>query len=370
MPPGANAQRQESQNRWWKQPIGGKIWWKVLLLGLAAYLDAMLLFAISLNPHIVPLAMLLASALVPVTFVVYCWEKGAFTRMPSSTVGLTFVAGAVLGILVAAPLEAIFVLPIPIVSSFTVGLIEESAKVLAVLTVIWFLQNRRPRGELNGLVLGAAAGMGFAAVETAGYGLAAFMLGFKFSLTHGSALAPALGSGVLWMTFLLVLRMLMAIFGHGTWTAIACAALWRGRGASSRRVTWGVALAFACAVTLHGLWDTLADHGGPLALLLLLLTVGLPGLWILRFFIREGVDQAMLGAAALPPAPLLRAFAAYLIHPWRRPLAQGPRVNARQQHSWFAPMPADVPARSFAGSTRSDSSVQPVVPTVSPASGT
>jgi RsiW-degrading membrane proteinase PrsW (M82 family) len=65
-----------------------------------------------------------------------------------------------------------------------VGVCEETAKALAVC---WLLHNKRLRGEIHGLVLGAAAGMGFAALETAGYGFDHFVAGVVHALGPAGA---------------------------------------------------------------------------------------------------------------------------------------------------------------------------------------
>lgn len=363
LPPAAVAPRRESWLARWRRRNAGKYWWKILLLGLLLYPAATGILAMFPTPTIVPLVILLASAIVPVTFVVYCWERGAFAEMPATILGLAFVSGAVLGPLVAISLESLLVPPIPIVGPFAVALIEESAKILAV---IWFLRNRRLRGERDGLALGAAAGMGFATLETAGYGFTFFLGGFAESLAHGPSLASAFGAGLLSMTLVLVLRMLLAVFGHGTWTAITCAAIWRDRGASALRITWGVALAFGISVTLHAMWDMIIFTGSkspsPAEILLLLVALlcmplaAFAGLWILRFFLREAADRATLGALAPAPTPLLEALALYLIHPRRRPLHTA--LAYAQFRGWLAPGATATPgAAPVAGAP----SVVPVV---------
>jgi RsiW-degrading membrane proteinase PrsW (M82 family) len=91
------------------------------------------------------------------------------------------------------------------------GIIEETGKALALLLVV-----RRPkfRWTLNGLLLGATIGTGFAIFESAGY-----------------ALAAALGEGSDAMRDVIVERGLLSVLGgHVVWTALVGAALWRVRG--------------------------------------------------------------------------------------------------------------------------------------------
>ncbi len=284
---------------WLKRQIKRR-YWRIFLVGLAAYLVSLQALQATDNPHLVPLVMLLASTLVPVCFVVFCWEAGAFVDMPLSVVGLTFISGGVLGLLLAAILEPTLVLGSGFGAALGIGLCEESAKAVAVA---WFLRDRRVRSELDGLVLGAAAGMGFSALETAGYGFDHFLTGFVAAAGPTASPDALFMAGVHAMTGVLMLRMAFAVFGHGVWTAIICAALWRERGHVSLRQVSGVALAFAIAVVPHALWDT-ADILVPIS--------GLIGLVVLRFLLAEAVERAKLGAAAPPPLPLAEALTIYV----------------------------------------------------------
>jgi RsiW-degrading membrane proteinase PrsW (M82 family) len=251
-------------------------------------------------------------------------DEGAFVDMPTRTVGLTFVSGAILGLLLAAILEQELLTSSTVTfgTFLIVGLCEETAKVAAV---IWFFGNRQLRSELDGVILGAAAGMGFAALETAGYGFYSFLRSFYLDLSNNHVLNHAIASGTDSMTHELVLRMTLALFGHGVWTAILCAAIWRDRGQSIFRPTSGVALAFCISVGLHAIWDWYASVSSSLAAEYVgLIVVGLAGLLVLRFFIREGLARAALGPMAPPPPPLIPALLAYLAHPFRgqrQPLA-------------------------------------------------
>jgi RsiW-degrading membrane proteinase PrsW (M82 family) len=134
----------------------------------------------------------------------------------------------------------------------------------------------------------------------------------------------AIGTGIHDMNVQLLLRMSLAIFGHGVWTAIVCAAIWRERGQSTFRLTPGVVAAFAVAVGLHALWDwspvaALQPSRMDSSVAMLAawavqigwyLVVGAVGLFVLRFFLRESLRRAKLGPLAPPPAPLFQALLA------------------------------------------------------------
>lgn len=313
-------QAQVSGFQRWRARQRPKLWWRIFLAGLAIYIVTWLLLLLDGNLHAVPLVALSASAVVPVTFVTYCWEQGAFADMPPTIVGLAFVSGATLGLIAAGTLEDIFVGGSSVLTWFLVGLIEETAKALAV---IWFLRNRRLGSELDGLVLGAATGMGFAALETAGYGFVAFFRGFLGASAAGFGKDAAVRLATVTMGIQLDLRMVLAVFGHGIWTAIICAAFWRERQGQTLRLTGGVALAFAISVLLHTIWDASAS-GNPLAALFGLIFVAVVGVLLFRFFLRESVARAKLapGTPAPPLGPALAGYFGDLFARHQRPVAQ------------------------------------------------
>jgi RsiW-degrading membrane proteinase PrsW (M82 family) len=145
----------------------------------------------------------------------------------------------VLGVIAASILEPLFIHQLTILTVFVVGVIEEFVKILGVLVVA---RHRRHDLELDGLILGAAAGMGFAALESNGYAFSAFM-------RSGGSLSATV--------FVSLLRGILSPLRHGTWTAILASVLFReGRGRRFR-LNWKVLGAYLLVVVLHGLWDGL-----------------------------------------------------------------------------------------------------------------
>ena len=120
---------------------------------------------------------------------------------------------------------------------------------------------------MDGLILGAAAGMGFAALESVGYTFTVFLL------SRGSLTATV---------YITLLRGILSPVGHGTWTAILASVLFRERRDNHFRINGKVIGAFIGVALLHALWD------------------GLPP--IVAFF-SPGVDvaiaQAIIGAVGL-----------------------------------------------------------------------
>lgn len=224
-------------------------------------------------------------------------------NIPLTTIGLVFASGAITGLIVAGTLES-SLLPAngqgSLFAFIIVGLCEETAKMIALA---WFMGNKRLNSEMQGLILGITVGMGFAALETAGYG-------FTFFLSAFASTGGNIGTAINTMISVLNLRMVLAIFGHGVWAAIVASAIWRERGTSSFKLTPGVWFAFGTAVTLHALFDFMAGFS-----ILFVVVIGLAGLLVLRFFIIDAQAHAKLG----PKAPLLfPAFKYYLAHVFER----------------------------------------------------
>jgi RsiW-degrading membrane proteinase PrsW (M82 family) len=108
----------------------------------------------------------IGSFLVPVTFVVYAMERLADELLTTQRILSAFLYGGVLGVLGASVLEAEFLKQPSGLTYVGVGLIEEAVKLGALWLVAW----RLPRYTMrDGIVLGAAVGFGFAALESAGY---------------------------------------------------------------------------------------------------------------------------------------------------------------------------------------------------------
>ncbi len=220
------------------RPTLQRSWWRVLAIGLVLYWVTARLLATSGNPNLVPTVILLGAFLMPVTYVVYLYESGALYDVPIPTVALTFFYGGVLGVIAATFLEE-HLIDLGIISLLFVAIIEELVKPLGVIPLI---RRHEWADELHGLVLGGAAGMGFAALETMGYGFTYLIL------SHGNL--DVLGQ-------VLLTRGLLSPLAHGTWTAIVVGTLWRER-ARGHWFNWRVIRGFGVAVLLHALWDITA----------------------------------------------------------------------------------------------------------------
>jgi RsiW-degrading membrane proteinase PrsW (M82 family) len=201
--------------------------------------------------------------MVPAAFVTFLYERRGLSELSLSTTALSFFWGGVLGVFAASILEPIFVQGLDVATAFIIGVIEEFAKMLGIFLIA---RHRAHNSELNGLILGAAAGMGFAALESMGYAFNAF-------LRSGGSLSATV--------IVILLRGLLSPVGHGTWTAILAGIIFRESEAHRYRLTRYVVGAYVLVVVLHGLWD---------AVPLIMAAFLLPGLDVF-------IGQALVGVA-------------------------------------------------------------------------
>src|SRR5215218_5196968 len=180
---------------WWSR----RPWLHMFLGGLGLWVAAVAVTFITQNVNLVPTIILLGSFLVPVTFVAYAFGR-ADQVVTAQRILTAFVYGGALGVLGASLLEAEFLNQPSIPTYLGVGLIEEAVK----LAALWLLARRLPRYTMrDGIVLGAAVGFGFAALESAGYAFNALFISNGLSLIN--------------VVETEVLRGILAPVGHGLW---------------------------------------------------------------------------------------------------------------------------------------------------------
>jgi RsiW-degrading membrane proteinase PrsW (M82 family) len=240
-------------------------WWRVLLTGLLAYFAGIVIMVLTENPILFPTVVMIGCFTVPVTYVAFFYERRHLSQLNMPTTGMSFLYGGVLGVFASALLEPLLIRELNFFSFFLIGLIEEFTKILGILVIA---RRFRHTQELDGLILGAAAGMGFASLESNGYAFTAF-LGSRgnLSLTVG----------------LTLLRGFLSPVGHGTWTAILTGVLFRESDPGRFHINRRVVGAYLGVSILHGLWD-----GLPVLMTALLL----PGLDIL-------IGQTIVGGIGL-----------------------------------------------------------------------
>jgi RsiW-degrading membrane proteinase PrsW (M82 family) len=218
-------------------------WFRIFVGGTLLFFAADQALKFTGNPIFVPIVLILGAFVVPVTFVAFFYgqeravDKLLHAQAPLNIAAACFLVGGVIGVTTAGFLEYAALSKLTISSLFIVALIEESTKLIFPIAIYI---RARFRSEADGLLFGVASGMGFAALETMGYGLVALIE------SRGNVGA---------LEQILVIRGLLSPVGHAAWTGLICATLWRQRERTGRPFGPGVIWAFALAIALHALWD-------------------------------------------------------------------------------------------------------------------
>lgn len=161
------------------------------------------------NIIVIPGLLFVGAFAMPFACLIFFWEMNAPQNVSLyQTIKLLFTGG-----IVSILISLLFFSNTNFLSSWlgasSAGIVEESGKLLTVLAL---MRNKRQYPWiLNGLLFGAAVGTGFAAFESAGYAFVA--------LLENNTVDAALSS--------IILRGILAPFGHVIWTAITAAAVWR-----------------------------------------------------------------------------------------------------------------------------------------------
>jgi protease PrsW len=236
------------------------LWLWILIAGVASYLLVLRTLVATQNLNFMPSLILLGSAVVPASVLTYAafWE-GRMLVSPG-TLTLTAVAGGIIGTVAAGTLEYDALHGLGALPMIMVGLIEEAAKLIVPLLLLIFSSSRRGR---DGVIIGVASGMGFATLETMGYGFSALLSSGNLAEVDQT----------------LLLRALLSPAGHVAWTGLTAAALWSIPAARRKGVAvFRAAGVFVAAVLLHAAWDgfnNLWVHVvvGGVSLIALLLTI-------------------------------------------------------------------------------------------------
>ncbi len=265
-------------------------WWQVLLIAFGLYMAGLVILFFTDNPTLFPTVAMLGSFMIPVTYVAFFYDHRHLSRLTLPTISLSFLYGGLLGVFAASLLEPLFIRNLNFVTAFEVGIIEECVKILGVLVIA---RRWGHDSELDGLILGAAAGMGFAALESMGYAFVALL---------------ASGGNLSATVVITLVRGLLSPLGHGTWTAILVGALFRASRGGDFRLTRAVLGAYLTVVILHGLWDGLPGivgfiTGSGFDVLISQTSVGLVGLFLLWLRWRRAVREQLEASGATPTAP-------------------------------------------------------------------
>ena len=260
----------ESIDTSWPRPW---VFFKLLFGSIVVYLLLHLGWNQFRNVNLLPGMMLIGSFAVPFSALVFFMEVNVARNISLYQVIRCVMYGGVGSLIISFILSSL-----PGMQSFNwlgasiAGITEEPAKLIAVLLVPG---TSKYKYKLNGLLLGAAVGTGFAAFESAGYA-------FTYLLRSED---PAFMENVIFV------RGMLAPFMHIIWTAITAAALWRVKGERkfsfemlSDKRFWCLALV---PVLLHMIWNS------PLSLPFFgkFIILGFIGWFVVLSLLQEGLKE-------------------------------------------------------------------------------
>jgi len=217
-------------------------WLGVLVVGLILYVIVLRTLIRTQNPNFVPALILLGATVVPLAFLTFAQARTGRWQVPASALAVSAFFGGVIGTVVAGTLEYNTLRALGALPLLFVAVIEESAKLIVPVALLFAVLARHQRRlPSDGLIIGVAAGMGFAALETMGYGFTTLLS------SQGNI-------GAVEET--LFIRGLTAPAGHTAWTGLTAGALWALLAAPSGKRALEFIGTFIGAVILHTLWDT------------------------------------------------------------------------------------------------------------------
>lgn len=256
------------------QNAGAWVYLRIFIFFLIAYIPVRIGYITYGNANFLPALIMLGAFAMPVTVLIFFFEINIFKNIPFYRVVEYFILGGSLSLITAI---LFFELDLNTdISTYTgalmVGLIEEAAK--ATIVALFLFRDKKCKYILNGLLIGAAVGAGFAAFETAGYIL-------RYGMNYG--VATMLGT--------IKVRGFLAPGGHVAWAAIEGAALMLVKGFDKleKKHLNDKRFLLICLIpiVLHGIWDmpiNLPFYGVPIIMTVLA--------WIvIIYFINLGLKQ-------------------------------------------------------------------------------
>lgn len=220
----------------WPRPW---LFWRLFVFGLLVFIGFQFGLEGFENLKMLPGMIIVGAFFVPLSCGVLFFEYNLLRNISLYQALKYTVAGGILSLIATLFLYQFSGLNKTFLGATSAGIVEETAKLFTALLLV--------RGQtcnrwiLSGMFVGAAVGAGFAGFETAGYIFEALA---NDNSMHGT----------------LILRALVAPFGHVVWTAATAGALWRVMG--DRPFNIGMLFnrmflrVFAFVVLLHMFWNS------------------------------------------------------------------------------------------------------------------
>lgn len=179
---------------------------RIFLMFLVVFAGLLVMILQFSNTNAIAGAMFIGALIVPFSLVIFFWETNIPRNISIFDVVSIFFIGGVMSLIFTLILYGyIYVGELNYTGAILVGIVEEVGK---IVVAGHYVKKRNTSYILNGLLLGACVGAGFAVFETAGYAFSALLYG-----------------GIPSMIDVLILRGALAIGGHTLWAAISTAGL-------------------------------------------------------------------------------------------------------------------------------------------------
>lgn len=269
----------ESVDYSWPRPW---MFFRALIGSVAVYGLFVLGWEFFENINLLPGLIAIGAFAIPVASLMFFFEVNVWENVSLYQVFRMVLNGGVLSLLFSLVLFALSVGEFGLLGDSVAAIIEEPGKLMALMVMA---KSERYRYKLNGLLLGAAVGTGFAAFESMGYAFSVLMEG---------------GPGA--MNVNILLRGCLSPFGHVTWTAICGFAMWRVKGAKpfawkmvENPKFWHLALV---PVVLHAVWNS----GFELPFLGKYLILGAVAWFVVLALVQEGLGELREEQRRVPPS--------------------------------------------------------------------
>lgn len=265
--------------RWPKPWVFGRVFLASVLL----YIGFVWAWRTFENPNLLPGLMVVGSVAIPFSLLIFFFEVNVPRNISLYQVVKLLLVGGLVSIAVSLVFFKVTNLTTWL-GAAGAGIIEETGKALTLLLVV---NKARFRWTLNGLLLGATVGTGFAVFESAGYALG------------------ALDDGARAMRDVIMERGLLSVLGgHVLWTGLVGAALWRVRGDKpfTRDMLFDPRFlrVLAVCMSMHMIWNSPWDP--PMYLKFILLGAAA---WLLILgMIQSGLNEVRTAQGVAATGPL------------------------------------------------------------------
>lgn len=255
------------------------LWSRILLVFVITFALLHLCCASFGNLNAYPGLMVIGSFMIPVAVMVLFFELNTPKNISFITTVKYFLIGGVASIVITLFLNDFLAIDLnEWLDATLTGIIEETAKLAIIAFIIW--RSKNAKYALNGLLIGAAIGAGFAAFESAGY---------AFQIFLSNLLAEDLNISVAYSEMVknIMLRAFLAPGGHVIWAAMSGYAIMLVKGTRAltmsflnQKAFWKI---FWIPILLHAVWDMPISFGrsliGQILPVTLLMVIG----WVVTF---------------------------------------------------------------------------------------